>query len=190
MLDWGGVSSLENVKILDVGCGIGGTTRYMASLLPNSRITGITLSPEQASRATKLAAERGVDNAEFQVMDALSMDFEDESFDVVWGCESGEHMPDKTKYVTEMSRVLKPGGRMVIATWCQRDNATQSFTAEEERSLDFLYSRTARIVLRRSAATPRPRRGIVVRRSAAAPRPRRGYSSRRRSRGAAAATRI
>ena len=36
MLDWGGVSGMENAKILDVGCGIGGTTRYMANLLPNS----------------------------------------------------------------------------------------------------------------------------------------------------------
>ena len=73
-------------------------------------------------------------------MDALKMDFPDNSFDVVWGCESGEHMPDKKRYVQEMARVLKPGGKMVIATWCQRDNSTQSFTAEEEKSLDFLYS--------------------------------------------------
>ena len=140
MLDWGGISGMQNAKILDVGCGIGGTTRYMANLLPNSTITGITLSPEQAKRATDLAQERNVPNANFQVMDALAMDFPDNSFDVVWGCESGEHMPDKKKYVQEMARVLKPGGKMVIATWCQRDNSTQSFTAEEEKSLDFLYS--------------------------------------------------
>jgi len=136
MLDWGGISDLRGVSILDVGCGIGGTTRYMASLLPDSKITGITLSPEQAKRATALAAERGVANAEFKVMDALAMDYPDDSFDVVWGCESGEHMPDKQKYVTEMARVLKPGGRMVIATWCQRDG---DFTEEEDKALDFLY---------------------------------------------------
>ena len=41
--------------------------------------------------------------------DALAMDFADNSFDVVWACESGEHMPDKEKYVQEMTRVLKPG---------------------------------------------------------------------------------
>merc|ERR1711871_1902979 len=99
MLEWGGVAGLQGVDILDVGCGIGGTTRYMANLLPNSNITGITLSPEQAKRATALAAERDVPNAKFQVMDALAMDFPDNSFDVVWGCESGEHMPDKEKYV-------------------------------------------------------------------------------------------
>ena len=45
-----------------------------------------------------------------QVMNALEMEFEDDTFDLVWACESGEHMPDKAKYVQEMTRVLKPGG--------------------------------------------------------------------------------
>lgn len=44
-----------------------------------------------------------------QVMNALNMQFEDDTFDLVWACESGEHMPDKKKYVEEMTRVLKPG---------------------------------------------------------------------------------
>lgn len=42
-------------------------------------------------------------------MNALAMEFEDDTFDLVWACESGEHMPDKKKYVEEMTRVLKPG---------------------------------------------------------------------------------
>lgn len=42
-------------------------------------------------------------------MDALAMDIPDNSYEVVWACESGEHMPDKKKYVEEMVRVLKPG---------------------------------------------------------------------------------
>jgi SAM-dependent methyltransferase len=54
-------------------------------------------------------------------MDALNMGFPDNSFDLVWACESGEHMPDKKAYVDEMVRVLKPGGTLVIATWCQRE---------------------------------------------------------------------
>ncbi|KAJ8614258.1 hypothetical protein CTAYLR_001116 [Chrysophaeum taylorii] len=141
MMEWGGINDLEGpLKILDVGCGIGGTTRYMASKLPEADVTGITLSSEQVGRATALAKAREIPNAKFQVMDALRMDFPDNSFDVVWGCESGEHMPDKGEYVREMTRVLKPNGKLVVATWCQRDNATQSFTAEEEQALDFLYS--------------------------------------------------
>ncbi len=42
-------------------------------------------------------------------MDALAMTIPDNTYDLVWACESGEHMPDKKKYVEEMVRVLKPG---------------------------------------------------------------------------------
>ncbi len=59
---------------------------------------GITLSPKQVERGTALAKQRGLDNCEFRVMDALNMTFEEDNFDLVWGCESGEHMPDKQRY--------------------------------------------------------------------------------------------
>ena len=54
------------------------------------------------------------------------MTFPDDTFDLVWACESGEHMPDKAAYVKEMTRVLKPGGTLVIATWCQRDETPET----------------------------------------------------------------
>merc|ERR1712010_104692 len=89
----------------------------------------------------QLCAERDISNCELQVMDALNMEFPDNTFDVVWACESGEHMPDKKRYVEEMTRVLKPGGKIVIATWCQRDG---EFEFEERKALDFLYTEWAR----------------------------------------------
>ena len=70
---------------------------------------GITLSNSQVKRGGELAAEQGLGNCSFQVVDALHMDFPDDTFDLVWACESGEHMPDKKKYIEEMIRVLKPG---------------------------------------------------------------------------------
>ena len=70
---------------------------------------GITLSKSQVKRGGELAAEQSLRNCSFQVMDALHMDFPDDTFDLVWACESGEHMPDKKKYIEEMTRVLKPG---------------------------------------------------------------------------------
>jgi MPBQ/MSBQ methyltransferase len=107
---------------------------------PSSSVTGITLSREQAARARDLAREQGLNNTEFVVMDALNMTFPDNHFDVVWACESGEHMPDKKLYVEEMTRVLKPGGRIVIATWCERDSSDVPFDAKERKMLDFLYA--------------------------------------------------
>jgi MPBQ/MSBQ methyltransferase len=70
MMAFSGLNGLEAppAKVLDVGCGIGGTSRYLATSLGNDcAVTGITLSPRQAERATTLAAERGLGNANFQV---------------------------------------------------------------------------------------------------------------------------
>lgn len=39
-------------------------------------------------------------------------------FDLAWSMESGEHMPDKRKFVHELARVVAPGGRIIIVTWC------------------------------------------------------------------------
>jgi MPBQ/MSBQ methyltransferase len=118
-------------RVLDVGCGIGGTSRYLAKKFgTDAQVTGITLSPMQVKRAQQLALEQNLPNAKFHVMDALAMDFPANSFDLVWACESGEHMPDKKKYVEEMTRVLKPGGKIVIATWCQRDDTNKPFNKQ------------------------------------------------------------
>lgn len=142
MMKLGGINAEEDseAKVLDVGCGFGGTSRYLAKKLgPKSSVTGITLSPRQVERGTELAVEQGVPNAKFQVTNALDMTFEDNTFDIVWACESGEHMPDKEQYINEMMRVLKPGGKFVMATWCQRDDSEVAFTKQDERDLRFLY---------------------------------------------------
>ena len=65
------------------------------------------------------------------------MEFPADTFDMVWACESGEHMPDKKKYVEEMVRVLKPGSPSVIA-WCQRSAACR-LSQKDLVNLDYLY---------------------------------------------------
>ncbi|CAB9519094.1 hydroxy-16-methoxy-2,3-dihydrotabersonine N-methyltransferase [Seminavis robusta] len=142
MMKFGGIDPAKDseAKVLDVGCGFGGTSRYLAKQLgPKCSVTGITLSPKQVERGTELAQEQGVPNAKFQVTNALDMTFEDNTFDIVWACESGEHMPDKELYINEMMRVLKPGGKFVMATWCQRDDRDRPFDKKDERDLKFLY---------------------------------------------------
>ena len=79
----------------------------------------------QAARANALAEEQGLaDRVSFQVADALQQPFEDKSFDLVWSMESGEHMPDKARFVGELARVCMPGGRIIIVTWCHRSDIT------------------------------------------------------------------
>ena len=120
MVKWGGLDKLPpKTTVLDVGCGIGGSSRILAKEY-EFEVTGVTISPKQVQRATELTPERVT--AKFQVDDALALSFPDNSFDVVWSIEAGPHMPDKAKYASEMMRVLKPGGILVVADWNQRDD--------------------------------------------------------------------
>ncbi|XVE90386.1 hypothetical protein DITRI_Ditri20bG0073500 [Diplodiscus trichospermus] len=108
-------------RIVDVGCGIGGSSRYLARKY-DAKCQGITLSPVQAGRANALAKAEGLaDKVSFQVADALKQPFPDAQFDLVWSMESGEHMPEKAKFVNELVRVAAPGGTIIIVTWCHRD---------------------------------------------------------------------
>ncbi len=120
MVKWGQLEQFpKGTTVLDVGCGIGGSSRILAKDYGFS-VTGITISPEQVKRAQELTTEDVT--AEFKVDDALNLSFPDASFDIVWSIEAGPHMPDKALYAREMMRVLKPEGVLVVADWNQRDD--------------------------------------------------------------------
>ncbi|MBE9182056.1 methyltransferase domain-containing protein [Oculatella sp. LEGE 06141] len=119
MVRWGGLDQLApGTTVLDVGCGIGGSSRILARDY-GFAVTGITISPQQVKRAQELTSNEL--DVRFQVDDAMSMSFPDASFDVVWSIEAGPHMPDKAVFAKELMRVLKPGGILVVADWNQRD---------------------------------------------------------------------
>jgi MPBQ/MSBQ methyltransferase len=120
MVKWGGLDKFPcGTTLLDVGCGIGGSSRILAKDYGFS-VTGVTISPQQVKRAQELTPE-GVD-AKFVVDDAMALSFPDASFDLVWSIEAGPHMPDKAIFAKELIRVLKPGGVLVVADWNQRDD--------------------------------------------------------------------
>ncbi|MDY7020244.1 MAG: methyltransferase domain-containing protein [Cyanobacteriota bacterium] len=120
MVRWGGLKELPaGTTVIDVGCGIGGSSRILAKDY-GFDVTGVTISPQQVQRAQELTPEDV--NAKFRVDDAMALSFPDASFDVVWSIEAGPHMPDKAIFAKELLRVLKPGGVLVVADWNQRDD--------------------------------------------------------------------
>lgn len=139
LLHWSKVQQATN--ILDVGCGIGGSTLYLAQKY-QAEATGITLSPVQATRAKERATESNLEGkVYFEVADAQNMPFPEDNFDLVWSLESGEHMPDKTKFIQECYRVLKPRGTFILATWCHRstNSLAGELTEDEKRHLEEIY---------------------------------------------------
>ncbi len=101
-------------KVLDAGCGIGGSSIWMGREHGN-QVTGITISGQQARYARQHAKRHGVaDKVDFEVADFCQTPFEDESFDVVWALESSCHALKKGDFLKEAWRLLRPGGRLVV----------------------------------------------------------------------------
>jgi MPBQ/MSBQ methyltransferase len=120
MVRWGGLDQLPaGTQVLDVGCGIGGSSRILGRDY-GFAVTAVTISPQQVKRAQDLTPPELP--VKFQVDDAMALSFPDNSFDVVWSVEAGPHMPDKALFAKELMRVLKPGGILVLADWNQRDD--------------------------------------------------------------------
>jgi MPBQ/MSBQ methyltransferase len=141
MVRWGGLDRLPTgTTMLDVGCGIGGSSRILARDY-GFAVTGVTISPQQVQRATELTPT-GV-TAQFQVDDAMNLSFPDASFDVVWSVEAGPHMPDKAIFAKELMRVLKPGGLLVVADWNQRDDRKKPLNVWEKPVMQQLLDQWA-----------------------------------------------
>jgi tocopherol O-methyltransferase len=102
-------------RVLDAGCGVGGSALWLAANI-GARVTGITISRKQLAAAE--AARRkaaAADRVDFRLADFTRTDFPDSCFDVVWAIESVCHARDKSDFLREAHRVLKPGGRLVLA---------------------------------------------------------------------------
>lgn len=112
LYDYAGIK--RDDKVLDAGCGIGGSSIWMAKQHGNT-VTGITISQKQVHYAEKHAKRHGVaDLVDFQVADFCATPFADASFDVVWALESSCHALNKADFLREAYRLLRPGGRLVV----------------------------------------------------------------------------
>ncbi|MFK5855089.1 MAG: methyltransferase domain-containing protein [Bacteroidota bacterium] len=109
-------------KILDAGCGVGGSAFYLAKKR-RAIVTGITLSEKQFEYATQKCKKLKIeDQVRFKIEDYTKTSFEDNSFDVVWAIESITSASDKKLFTKEAIRLLKPGGRLIIADYFKEND--------------------------------------------------------------------
>jgi SAM-dependent methyltransferase len=114
-------SLVPGEHVLDVACGSGLVAfRAAEAVGPHGQVVGVDLSGQMLDAARRRAEERYVRNASFQRMDAEDLQIPDASFDVVLCALGLMYMPEPEQAVREMRRVLRPGGRMLVAVWGER----------------------------------------------------------------------
>jgi ubiquinone/menaquinone biosynthesis C-methylase UbiE len=107
---------LQNREVLEIGCGNGVQTLYINAIHNPLKITGIDLNKANIEIANAEKELAGADNVQFLVDDAQNLtNIPSESVDVLLNIESAFHYPDKTAFLKEIQRVLKPGGQFIIA---------------------------------------------------------------------------
>ena len=97
--------------MLDLGCGLGGSSRYLAAEC-SCRVAAIDLTPNFVEAARILTARCGLaERIEFRQANALALPFQDGTFDHVWSYAVTMNIADREGLGREVTRVLKPGGR-------------------------------------------------------------------------------
>ncbi len=111
-------------ELLEIGCGRGGMSNYISSLGPST-----LYACDYSSEAVAMGRERygEGEHMKWQTEDIQKLSFSDDHFDTIVSCETIEHIPDIKKALSELYRVLKPGGRMyltcpnyfnLVGIWC------------------------------------------------------------------------
>ena len=136
LLAFGGVTSAS--RILDSGCGVGGSSRYLAKKF-NAEALGFTLSPVQAEAAAAYNRAAGLaDRVDIRAQDVYTLPADTAPFDLVWSLESAEHMADKQGLFDLFYRHLQPGGTLLMITWCTRETPP-ALMGQDLRLLNKIY---------------------------------------------------
>jgi ubiquinone/menaquinone biosynthesis C-methylase UbiE len=110
------LNPLENKRVLEIGCGNGVQAIYICTKYHPLSITGIDLNNSNIEIANSERERINIENVSFHIDDAQNLKhIPSDSVDVVLNIESAFHYPDKTAFIKEIHRVLKPGGEFLVA---------------------------------------------------------------------------
>jgi SAM-dependent methyltransferase len=98
------------MRVLDVGCGLGGITQGLAAVVAPGEVVGLDLRPEVLEQARAAAAARRLANVRFELGPAYALPFPDSSFDAALAHMVLMHLREPVRALAEMRRVLRPGG--------------------------------------------------------------------------------
>jgi SAM-dependent methyltransferase len=135
----------QGERVLDVGCGLGGSARYLAAEY-GCRVVGIDLTDAYVHVAAELAHRVGLERSvAFIQGSALDLPFPDASFDLVWTEHAQMNIADKTAFYGELARVLAPGGRLIFHDVFQGEGGPPHFPVPwaDDSSISFLIDVTA-----------------------------------------------
>ncbi len=109
------LADLNGQRVLEIGCGRGDFSIWLAGKYRDALITGVDFSEAAIATAQKRASLGG-SRAQFKVEDAEALSFADGGFDCVFSCECMEHVPHPERMAREIHRVLSPGGQFILTT--------------------------------------------------------------------------
>lgn len=119
----------EGCKFADIGCGFGGTIDLINQNFENIDMVGLNIDPRQIEAARSRVRPVNGNKIEFITGDACDLPFEDESIDSLTAVECIFHFHDKEKFFSEVSRVLKPGGKFAFSDFVPAKERKKIVTA-------------------------------------------------------------
>lgn len=105
----------DGQRVLDVGCGFGGTVASMNEQCRDMELVGLNIDGRQLERASRQVVPAGANSLDWVKANACSLPFKDEAFDAVLAVECIFHFPDRRRFFDEAWRVLKPGARLALS---------------------------------------------------------------------------
>lgn len=104
----------DGQMILDLGCGWGSASIFLAEKFPNSKVTGFSNSRTQKTHIDGVAAAKGLNNLTIITGDVVDYEFEHGVYDRVVSIELFEHMKNYQLLMAKVARALKPGGKLFV----------------------------------------------------------------------------